>query len=56
MINIGNALIFADEAAFQGSNNGLFAFFSNTNGTGFPILDSSLLAITQQAASQLRSK
>lgn len=47
MINIGNALIFADEAAFQGSNNGLFAFFSNTNGTGFPILDSSLTAITQ---------
>ena len=47
MINIGNALIFADEAAFQGSSNGLFAFFSNTNGTGLPILDSSLTAITQ---------
>ena len=47
MINIGNALILADEAAFQGSSNGLFAFLSNTNGTGLPILDSSLTAITQ---------
>ncbi len=46
MINIGNALIFADEAAFQGSN-GLLSMFSNTNGTGLPILDSSLTAITQ---------
>ena len=46
MINIGNALIFADEAAFQGSN-GLLSMFSSTNGTGFPILDSSLTAITQ---------
>ena len=47
MIDIGNALILADEAAFQGSSNGLFSFFSNTNGTGLPILDSSLTAITQ---------
>ena len=46
MINVGNALIFADEAAFQGSN-GLLSMFSNTNGTGLPILDSSLTAITQ---------
>ena len=46
MINIGNALIFADEAAFQGSN-GLLSMFSSTNGTGLPILDSSLTAITQ---------
>ena len=42
-----NTLIFANEAIYQGSNNGLFAFFSNTNGTGFPLLDSSLTAITQ---------
>lgn len=47
MINVGDALIFADEAVYQGSNNGLFAFFSNTNGTGLAILDSSLTAITQ---------
>ncbi len=44
---IGNTLIFADEAIYQGANNGLFAIFSNTNGTGFPILDTSLTAITQ---------
>ena len=44
---IGNTLIFADEAIYQGANNGLFAIFSNTNGTGFPFLDSSLTAITQ---------
>ncbi|AMK16371.1 MotA/TolQ/ExbB proton channel family protein [Methanobrevibacter olleyae] len=47
MINVGDALIFADGAVYQGSNNGLFAFFSNTNGTGLAILDSSLTAITQ---------
>ena len=41
-----NALIFADEAAFQ-SSNGLLNMFSTTNGTGLPILDSSLTAITQ---------
>ena len=46
MINVGNAIIFADEAAFQGSN-GIFSMFSSTNGTGLPILDSSLTAITQ---------
>ena len=40
-----NALIFADEAAFQ-SSNGLLNMFSTTNGTGLPILDSSLTAIT----------
>lgn len=44
---LGNTLIFANEAMYQSSNNGLFAFFSNTNGTGLPILDTSLTAITQ---------
>lgn len=46
MINIGNALIYADEAAFE-SSNGLLNMFSTTNGTGLPMLDSSLTAITQ---------
>ena len=41
-----NALIFAFLSAFQ-SSNGLLNMFSTTNGTGLPILDSSLTAITQ---------
>ena len=47
MAFIENAIFLADEAAYQSANNGLFAYFSNTNGTGFPFLDSSLTAITQ---------
>lgn len=46
MINIGNALIYADDAVFE-SSNGLLNMFSTTNGTGLPVLDSSLTAITQ---------
>lgn len=41
-----NALIYADEAVFE-SSNGLLNMFSTTNGTGLPVLDSSLTAITQ---------
>ena len=41
-----NALIFFFFFAFQ-SSNGLLNMFSTTNGTGLPILDSSLTAITQ---------
>lgn len=46
MLNVGNAIVFADEAMYQ-SSNGLFSYFSTTNGTGIGILDNSLTVITQ---------